>query len=106
MRKIPTLFVRDWDGDRRYVLDEVAPGCEWVTKGDGIATRKYDGTCVMFDGSAWSPDRIAAMFDRFRHRLPELLEQVRSLPDCPQRNALADLLDDVLRRIGSEGHTR
>lgn len=53
MKKIPTLFVRDWDGDRRYVLPEVVPGCEWVTKGEGLATRKYDGTCVMFDGSAW-----------------------------------------------------
>jgi len=60
----------------------------------------------VFDGSAWMPERIEAMFGRFRHRLPELLEQVQSLPDCPQRNALADLLDDVLRRIGSEGHTR
>lgn len=53
MRKIPTLFARDWDGDRRYVLPQVTPGCEWVTKGEGTPTRKYDGTCVMFDGSAW-----------------------------------------------------
>lgn len=53
MQKIPTLFVRDWDGDRRYVLPEVTPGCEWVAKGDGVATRKYDGTCVMFDGDHW-----------------------------------------------------
>lgn len=53
MRKIPTLFARDWDGDRRYVLPEVTPGCEWVIEGDGVATRKYDGTCVMFDGDRW-----------------------------------------------------
>ena len=53
MRKIPTLFVRDWDGDRRYVLPEVTPGCEWVIEGEGTPTRKYDGTCVMFDGTAW-----------------------------------------------------
>ncbi len=53
MRKIPTLFVRDWDGDRRFVLDEVTPGCEWVVKGEGASTRKYDGTCVMFDGERW-----------------------------------------------------
>ena len=53
MRKIPTLFARDWDGDRRYVLPEVTPGCEWVIKGEGTATRKYDGTCVMFDGERW-----------------------------------------------------
>lgn len=53
MRKIPTLFVRDWDGDRRYVLPEVTPGCEWVIDGEGVATRKYDGACVMFDGERW-----------------------------------------------------
>lgn len=53
MRKIPTLFVRDWDGDRRYVLPEVTPGCEWVIAGEGTATRKYDGSCMMFDGEFW-----------------------------------------------------
>lgn len=53
MRKIPTLFERDWDGDRRYVLPEVVPGCEWVTAGEGVPTRKFDGTCMMFDGERW-----------------------------------------------------
>lgn len=45
MRKIPTLFKRDPD-DMRHVLPEVTPGCEWVLAGEGVATRKYDGTCV------------------------------------------------------------
>lgn len=53
MRKIPTLFERDWDGDRRFVLPQVTPGCEWVLEGEGVPTRKYDGTCVMFDGDRW-----------------------------------------------------
>lgn len=53
MKKIPTLFARDWNGDRRYVLPEVTPGCEWVIKGEGTPTRKYDGTCVMYDGGRW-----------------------------------------------------
>lgn len=48
MRKIPTLFVRDPD-NMRYVLPEVHPDCGWVLAGEGIATRKYDGTCVMLD---------------------------------------------------------
>jgi hypothetical protein len=39
--------------DRRYVINEVTPGCEWVLSWEGLATRKYDGTCVMFDGRAW-----------------------------------------------------
>ena len=49
MQKIPTLFERDED-DRRFVTDKVTPGCEWVLAGEGVATRKYDGTCVMLDG--------------------------------------------------------
>jgi hypothetical protein len=53
MKKIPTVLVRNAD-DRAHVLDEVTPGCEWVLAGEGVATRKYDGTCVMFDaGGNW-----------------------------------------------------
>ena len=52
MKKIPTLFVRNPD-DRRYVLPYVTAGCEWVLAGEGFPTRKYDGTCVMFDGDRW-----------------------------------------------------
>lgn len=55
MRKIPTLFARDPE-DRRSVTAEVNPGCEWVLAGEGTATRKYDGTCVMLDehGDWWA----------------------------------------------------
>lgn len=52
MHKIPTLFKRDPD-DMRRVLPEITPGCEWVLAGEGVPTRKYDGTCVMFDGLQW-----------------------------------------------------
>lgn len=52
MDKIKTLFVRDPE-DRRYVLPEIEEGCEWVANGEGVATRKYDGTCVRFDGDMW-----------------------------------------------------
>ena len=50
MKKIPTLFVRDPD-ERRHVLDEVTPGCEWVLAGEGAPTRKWDGTCTMLSGT-------------------------------------------------------
>lgn len=46
MKKIPTIFERDWEGDRSRVLDHPVPGCEWVFNGEGVATRKYDGTAV------------------------------------------------------------
>lgn len=48
MKKIPTVYVRD-SNDRSRVIDEVNPGCEWVFAGEGVATRKYDGTCVLLD---------------------------------------------------------
>jgi hypothetical protein len=53
MRKIPTLFRRDPDNPR-HVLPDITPGCEWVLDGEGIATRKYDGTCMLIrrDGLA------------------------------------------------------
>jgi hypothetical protein len=53
VRKIPTLFVRDFEHDPRNLTREVTPGCEWVIAGEGTPTRKYDGTCVMFDGTVW-----------------------------------------------------
>jgi len=46
MRKIISLFMRDYAGTR-LVYDEVAPGAEWVAAGEGVATRKFDGTCCM-----------------------------------------------------------
>lgn len=51
MRKIPTVFERDWNGDKSLVLNQVHPGCEWVLAGEGIATRKYDGQAVYCDVS-------------------------------------------------------
>ncbi|WP_371796610.1 DUF5565 family protein [Streptomyces sp. NBC_01718] len=56
MDKIPTMFVRDFATRPARVLLEVTPGCEWVLAGEGRATRKYDGTCVMLDeaGDWWA----------------------------------------------------
>ena len=49
MQKIITLFRRNSDGDR-LVRDELTPGAEWVKDGEGMATRKYDGTACLFHG--------------------------------------------------------
>jgi hypothetical protein len=46
MRKIISLFKRDYEGTR-LVYDEVVPGAEWALRGEGMATRKWDGTCCM-----------------------------------------------------------
>ena len=52
MKKIPTLFEREFkDHNVVKVLPKVHPGMEWVLKGEGIATVKYDGSCcAVIDG--------------------------------------------------------
>jgi hypothetical protein len=71
MRKIPTLFKRD-ENDRKHVTPQVSPECQWVLDGEGVATRKYDGTsCLVQDakffkryevkkGKTRPPDFVAA----------------------------------------------
>jgi hypothetical protein len=46
VKKIPSLFKRDYEGTR-LVLPEVVPGCEWVLAGEGVPTLKIDGTSCM-----------------------------------------------------------
>lgn len=48
MKKIPTIFDRDPD-NRAHVLPKQNPACSWVFAGEGIATRKYDGTCCLMN---------------------------------------------------------
>lgn len=48
MRKMPCLFVRRFDGPRKFeITEQVTPGCEWVLDGEGVATYKWDGTACM-----------------------------------------------------------
>lgn len=49
MEKIISLFKRNYDGDR-LVRDEIVEGAEWVANGEGVATRKWDGTCCKMQG--------------------------------------------------------
>ena len=52
MKKIPTLFEREFKDHKVInILPKVHPGMEWVLKGEGIATVKYDGSCcAVIDG--------------------------------------------------------
>ena len=52
MKKIPCLFERDFsDRKRPALLTSVTPGCEWVLAGEGVATRKCDGSaCLVKEG--------------------------------------------------------
>lgn len=47
MQKVPTIFERDWEGDRSRVVALPNPLCAWVFAGEGDATRKLDGACAM-----------------------------------------------------------
>lgn len=49
MNKMPTIYLRD-EENRRYVTNQVNPDAAWVFAGEGVPSRKYDGTCVRFAG--------------------------------------------------------
>ena len=56
MKKIPTLFKREYDERRNVVgvTEEVAAGMEWVLDGDGEATEKVDGSaCAIINGELY-----------------------------------------------------
>ena len=53
MKKIPTIFKRN-PGRMQEILTEPHPDCGWVFDGEGVPTRKYDGTCCRVqDGKLW-----------------------------------------------------
>ncbi len=54
MKKIKSLFKRDYDKNSRQVFNEVVAGSEWVLNGEGTATLKWDGTsCMIRDGQLY-----------------------------------------------------
>lgn len=64
MKKIISLFQRNYEGDK-LVRDEVVPGAEWVLAGEGMGTRKYDGTCCLVAGG-----RLFKRFDAKNGKTP------------------------------------
>lgn len=50
MKKIPTMFDRDWNGDRSRVVNVPHKDCGWVFAGEGEATKKIDGTSCLISG--------------------------------------------------------
>lgn len=53
MKKIISLFERDYTNKRRLVINKITEGAEWVIEGKGVATRKFDGTCVMISNGKY-----------------------------------------------------
>jgi len=77
VKKIPTVFVRDFSKRPVLATPEVTSGCEWVLEGEGIATRKWDGTCVLIrDG------KMYARYDCKKGKTPpEGFEACEEAPD-------------------------
>ena len=52
MKKIPTLFKRQFDNHKVIgITPEVTEGMEWVLNGEGVATLKWDGSaCAIING--------------------------------------------------------
>lgn len=75
MRKIISLFARNYDGDR-WVRDELVPGAEWVAAGEGVATRKYDGTCCRVLGG-----KLSKRYDVKKGRTPPFGFEAAQDPD-------------------------
>lgn len=58
MKKIPTIFKRNPD-NMRELLNEPHNDCGWVFDGEGVPTRKYDGSCCRVkDGKLWKRREI------------------------------------------------
>ena len=84
MKKIPSVFKRDYEGDR-LCIDEVVEGCEWVLAGEGIATEKFDGSpCLLRDGKLFRRyDRKPSKKARRQHKegVSWKAEEFKSAPD-------------------------
>ena len=98
MKKTVSLFQRNYDGDR-LVRDEIVPGAEWVAAGEGVATRKFDGTCCLV--------RDGKLYKRFDAKAgkkpPENFEPAQEAPDantghCPGWVPVGDGPDDARHR--------
>lgn len=83
MKKIPTIFERDWDGDRSRVVNIINGKCQWVFNGEGIATRKIDGTSVMI--------RDGKVFKR---------RELRKNDSAPAGFQIADFDDETGKSVG------
>lgn len=59
MNKIPSVFLRNPD-NMQEMTRKPNPLCDWVLRGEGVITRKYDGTCVMLDenGKWWARHEV------------------------------------------------
>jgi len=56
---MPTIFNRNYNPCRVFNMQH--PDCDWVFNGEGIATRKWDGTCCMIKDGEYFKRRCVKM---------------------------------------------
>ncbi len=78
MKKIPTIFDRDWTGDKSRVVDTPHLDAAWVFAGEGYPTRKIDGTCCMIRDGQLFKRREVTEEDVQNDRLPRGFERADS----------------------------
>ncbi|MFX0200519.1 MAG: DUF5565 family protein [Candidatus Hodarchaeota archaeon] len=106
MKKIQTVFIRNPE-NMREILNEPHPDCQWVFDGEGVATRKYDGTCVKIEdgkyfkrrevkkGKVAPPDFIEEEFDKNTgKRVGWVPVDPDSKEDCWHMEAFSENLSD------------
>jgi len=85
LKKIISLFKRDYDGTR-LVYDEIVDGAEWVPRGEGIATVKYDGTaCLVKSGKLYKryDRRLSKKVQKQKKKDPGFLPKIEHYKPAP-----------------------
>lgn len=84
MKKIPTIYERDWEGalgpPGRALTEVPNPECEWVFDGEGIATRKYDGTCCLIRLFREGADLYPELLRRYEVKVNPRSGELRAIP--------------------------
>jgi len=78
MKKIPSLYVRGEDGK---LTSELHPKALWVFAGEGLPTRKYDGTSCLVRGGVLYRRYDAKTALRKGKPVPENFEPCEAEPD-------------------------
>lgn len=83
MKKIPTLFTRIIvNHEITGILPVVTEGCEWVLAGEGVATRKLDGTaCMVKDGKLYARYDYKTKSRKQGNKLPQGAIACQEEPD-------------------------
>ena len=101
MKKIPTLFQREFDHHRVVNINPVAPPeLQWVLDGEGIATEKVDGACCAIINGTFYNRYDAKKDKRGRMKLPVVRRAEANGPSVVRRTDANEL--PVVRRTGTD----